>query len=250
VELLRSRTVLAGVGMSRIRPGSSERIIDRLLGKTYTRNDEEEVEKQLEKTLSVSANKETGTVAVSVLHRDSALARLIASRVVDSASQIFVSTSKSQAQQLRIAQDGRVRAARNELAAAEERLRIFRFGNRATPPFSAAAIELQRLNRDIQMAEQVYTQAVSDQQSAYARELEATPTVVLQDRIPPVLPKVRKRIILKTIVAGIASLVLLSILVLLLDLVRRRLARQDSESARFREAVSTLPGVKRKAAVR
>lgn len=246
VELLRSRSVLAGVGMSRINDRTNETVIDRVLGEKYTRNDEEEIEKHLEKVLSVNANKETGTVAVSVLHRDSALARVIAARVVDSASQIFVRTSKAQAQQLRIAQEGRVAAARNQLSAAEERLREFRFGNRATPPFSAASIEQQRLQRDIQMAEQVYTQAITDQQSAYARELEATPTVVIQDPLAPVLPKVRKRIILKTVVAGIVSFVLICVAVLLIDLAKRRLARADAESERFRRAVSSLPRMRKR----
>ena len=241
VELIRSRTVLAGVGMSRIRPGSSETVIDRLLDEKYTRNDQDEVERRMERLLGVSSNKETGTISVSILHSDSALSRIIASRVVDSASQIFVATSKAQAQQLRIAQEGRVENARGLLAAAEERLRQFRFGNRATPPFSSAAIDLQRLNRDIQMAEQVYTQAITDQQAAYARELEATPTVVVQDPLPPILPKVRKYVILKTMIAGLVSFVMICIGVLLVDLTKRRLTRPDPESDRFRRAVATLP---------
>lgn len=244
VELLQSRTVLAGVGFSMM-PDKKERVIDRLLGKHYPRNDEEEVEKHLEKVLSVSANKETGTIAVSVLHQDSALARVIASRVVDSASHIFVSTSKAQAQQLRLAQEARVKIARNDLETAEERLRQFRFANRAIPNFSAASTESDRLNRDIQLATQVYTQAVTDQQSAYARELEETPTVVVQDRIPPELPKVRKRIILKTVIGGVVSFVMICVLVLLIELTRRRLARTDSESDRFKKAVSTLPRIGR-----
>jgi uncharacterized protein involved in exopolysaccharide biosynthesis len=228
-------------------PDGKARIIDRLLGERYTRNDDEEVEKQIEKLLSVSANKETGTIAVSVFHQDSALARVIASRVVDSASQIFVRTSKAQAQQLRIAQEGRVKVARSDLAAAEERLRQFRFGNRATPPYSAAAIEQGQLTRDIEMAEQVYTQAINDQQSAYARELEATPTVVVQDKLPAVLPKLRKHIILKTLIAGIVAFVLICIAVLLVDLTKRRLSRPDSESDRFRKAVSTFPRLGKRA---
>jgi uncharacterized protein involved in exopolysaccharide biosynthesis len=244
VELLKSRTVLAGVGMSTL-PGGKERVIDRFLGERYTRGDQEEIQKHLERIITVTTNKETGTIDVSVEHRDSALARIIASRIVDSASQIFVRTSKAQAQQLRIAQEGRVEQARSQLAAAEERLRQFRFSNRATPAFSAASVDLQRLDRDIQLAEQVYTQAITDQQSAYARELEATPTVVIQDQIAPSLPKVRKRVIVKTVIAGIVSFVLMCVAVLLIDLTKRRLARPDSESERFRTAVASLPRLRR-----
>lgn len=241
VELINSRAVLAGVGLSPTSPDSKERIIDRLLDERYDRNDAEEVAHHVRKLLTTSTNKETGTIQVAIQHPDSGLARMIASRVVDSASQIFVRTSKAQAQQLRIAQEARVSNAAGALASAEERLRQFNDQNRAFPAFSVAGLERDRLNREIRFAEQVYTQAATDRDAAYARELEATPTVVVQDPLPGTLPKVRKRIIMKTAIAGVVSAILLSFAVLLFDLTRRRLQRSDEESARFQRAVSTFP---------
>jgi uncharacterized protein involved in exopolysaccharide biosynthesis len=248
VELIKSRGVLAGVAMSQISPEHPERIVDRLRGERYDRNDAEEVAKWLEKLMGTSVNKETGTVYVSVMHRDSALARLIAQRVVDSASQIFVRTSKAQAQQLRIAQEARVQNAATELKNAEERLRQFNDQNRAAPAFSAAGLERDRLSREIRFAEDVYNQAATDKEAAFARELEATPTVVIQDPLPAVLPKVRKHVILKTGITGIVSLIVLAFAVLLTDLTRRRLERADPESTRFQRAVSSLPHLKRRRA--
>jgi len=241
VELIRSRAVLAGVGLSTTTPDGKERIIDRLLGERYDRNEAEEVANHVAKYLTTSTNKETGTIQVAIQHPDSALARIIATRVVDSASQIFVRTSKAQAQQLRIAQEARVANATAALASAEERLRQFNDQNRATPVFSVAGLERERLNREIRFAEQVYTQAATERDVAYARELEATPTVVVQDPLPATLPKVRKRIIMKTAIAGIVSGIVLAFGVLLFDLTRRRLQRSDEESARFQRAVSTFP---------
>ena len=248
VELIRSRAVLSGVGMSPISPGQPQRIVDRLLGERYDRNDAEEVAKWLDKIMVTSTNKETGTVQVAVMHKDSGLARLIAARVVDSASQIFVRTSKAQAQQLRFAQEARVQNAATELRNAEERLRQFSDQNRAAPVFSSAGLERERLNREIQFAEGVYNQAATDREAAFARELEATPTVVVQDPLPQVLPKVRKRVIMKTVITGVVSLVALAFAVLLTDLTRRRLERADPESTRFQRAVSSLPGLKRRRA--
>ncbi len=247
VELLKSRRVLSGVGMSLIRPNGAERVIDRIDGEKYTNNDMEEVAKRILRMLDVAANKETGTITVAIQYPDSMLTRIIAMRVVDSASQIFVRTSKAQAQQQRIAQEGRVVAAKQQLEAAEDKLREFNFSNRATLGFSTTSVDRTRLSRDIQFAEQVYTQAVTDKEAAYARELEATPTVVIQDPIPDVLPKVRKRIVVKTSVAGLVTLVLLSLGVLIVDLTRRRLVRSDAESDRFRRAVATLPRLRRSA---
>jgi capsule polysaccharide export protein KpsE/RkpR len=246
VELLKSRTVLAGVGRSKAGPQSGQTIIDRVLGEKYTRNDDEEIEHHLEVLLNVGTNKETGTITLAVQHKDSMLARIIAARVVDSASQIFVRTSKAQAEQLRIAQEGRVAAAEEQLLRTEQRLRDFNFANRAVPTFSVASTEREKLSREKDLAEQVYTQAATDREAAIARELEATPTVVVQDPLPAVLPKVRKRIIMKTAIAGFTSLVLLSLLSVLIDFTRRRLSRPDAEADRFRKAVSSLPGLKRR----
>jgi uncharacterized protein involved in exopolysaccharide biosynthesis len=247
VELIRSRTVLAGVGFSAL-TGRNDRVIDRIIGERYARNDPEEVAKRVSLLVNSATNKETGTITVSVFHKDSALARIVASRIVDSASQIFVRTSKAQAQQLRIAQEARVENAAAQLARAEERLRQFNFANRATPAFSMAGLERDRLNREIQFAEQVYTQAATDREAAFARELEATPTVVVQDPLPSVLPKVRKRIIMKTVIAGFVSFVLLCAWALIAEITRRRLARRDPESERFRRALESLPLVRAKPA--
>lgn len=242
VELLKSRKVLSGVGQSRISPTSTETVIDRFLNEKYTRNDEDEIQKHLAKVLDVATNKETGTISVSVQHKDSALARLMAARIVDSASQIFIMTSKAQAQQLREAQEGRVNVARQQLANAKEKLRDFNFSNRVAPVFSPASLEKERLQGEVDLAEQVYTQAATDREAAYAHELEATPTVVVQDPLPPVLPKVRKRIVMKTVLGGVASFVILCLWVVIAEFISRRLANADAESDRFKRAVSTLPG--------
>jgi capsule polysaccharide export protein KpsE/RkpR len=241
VELIKSRAVLSGVGYSQVGPSGKERIIDRVLGKQYTLNDAEDVENHLSKLVTVTTSKETGTVTLAVEHPDSALARLMASRIVDSASQIFVRTSKAQAQQLRIAQEARVANAAAQLASAEDRLREFSFGNRVSPVFSTTGLERDRLDRGVRFAEQVYTQAATEREDAFARELEATPTVVMQDPLPPSLPRVRKRIIMKTVIAAVVTSILLSVGVILADLTGRRLKRSDQDSERFQKAVSTLP---------
>jgi hypothetical protein len=46
-------------------------------------------------------------------------------------------------------------------------------------------------------------------------------------------------------IALVVSTILLSFMFLLIDLTRRRLERSDPESARFREAIATLPRIKK-----
>lgn len=244
MEFLKARSVLAGVGMSKPTPNSADRLVDRAVGEHYKPTEADNIAKQIAKLLEVSANKETGTITLAILHKDSALARMLAARIVDSASQVFVRTSRAQARQLRMAQELRLAKAAADLTAAEESLRQFNFGNRSTPAYSVAGLERDRLRRQIQFAEQVYTQAMTERDQAYARELEATPTVVIQDPLPAILSKVRKRIILKTVIGGATSFVLLCGLVLVADLMKRRLAQRDTESERFRSALATLPRLK------
>lgn len=246
VEFLKERAVLAGVGMSRPNPASTERVVDRALGEPFKPKDAESIARQISKLMEVASNKETGTITLTVEHKDSALARLIATRIVDSASQWFVRTSKAQAQQLRLAQEARVANAASQLQAAEEELRQFNFGNRSTPAYSVAGLERDRLGRRIRLAEQVYTQAMTDRDAAFARELEATPTVVVQDPLPAVLPKVRKRIVIKTAIAAVAAFSVLCIYFLLLEVMKRRLERRDTESERFRSALAGLPRLRRR----
>jgi hypothetical protein len=145
-----------------------------------------------------------------------------------------------------MAQEARVANAASQLADAENRLREFNFGNRATPSFSVAGLERERLNRDIRFAEQSYTQAITERDAAFGRELEATPTVVVQDPLPAKLPKVRKFILMKTVIAAVGAFVALCLYVLIFDLTRRRLQRRDAESDRFRDAVATLPRLRAK----
>ncbi|HVD61184.1 MAG TPA: hypothetical protein VNC11_09975 [Gemmatimonadaceae bacterium] len=243
-ELLSSRAVLGGVGLSQL-PNSSQRVVDRVVGEHYESDDAESVAKQINKLMKVGANKETGSITVSFSNKDSALARLIASRVVDSASQIFVRTSRAQAQQLRLAQEARVTNAESQLRAAEDRAREFNFSNRAAPAYSVSGTERDRLLRDVRFAEQVYTQAVTDRDAAFAHELEATPTVVVQDPLPKILPKVRKRIILKSAIAAIVSFAFLCLVAIIADVMRRRLERRDAESERFRGALPRLRGARK-----
>jgi uncharacterized protein involved in exopolysaccharide biosynthesis len=251
VEFLKSRAVLAGVGLSRLRPNAPERVIDRAMGKHFEPDDAESVARQISKLMDVTSNKETGTITLTVSHKDSALARLLATQIVDSASQYFVTTSKSQAQMLRIAQEARVASAAAALASAEESVRQFNYQNRSSPVYSQAGLEHDRLLRQTKFAEQVYTQAITDRDAAYARELEATPTVVVQDPLPAMLPKVRKHIIVKTIIAFVTGVIAICVAVLIGDVFKRRLARTDSESERFRNALAKVPrlGTRRQSAV-
>jgi len=140
--------------------------------------------RKLRKVISASYDRQTGLVTLRVLHKDSAVVRVLAERIVEEASATFVRTSKAQAAELRDAQTARVDSAAAQLRSAEEALVRFTRGNRNVPEYSLVLVEQTRLQRDADLAKQVYTQAVGDRESAVAKLLEDTPAVVVVDGVP------------------------------------------------------------------
>jgi uncharacterized protein involved in exopolysaccharide biosynthesis len=142
----------------------------------------------MRKVLSASFDRQTGLVAVRALHRDSAVARLLVTRAVEEASAAFVQGAKAQAAELRDAQSVRVDSAAAQLRAAEQALVVFMRANRDVPPYAMASVELSRLQRSVDLARDVFDQAVGDREAAIAKVLEDTPAVVIMDGLPSALP--------------------------------------------------------------
>jgi hypothetical protein len=246
VELLLSRRVLAAVALSPVAGQSTTRVIDRLPGTPPAPGDLETLHRRVINLVNASINKETGTITVRVDLSDSALARTIAQRAVAEASQAFVETARAQATQLRIAQTVRVDSAARQLRRAEEDLRAFLSANRASvAPFSVASLERERLQRAILLYSTVYTQAVTDRESAVAKELQETPTVVVVDSLPPTLPAVRRRLIFKVGLTALVSFVVIATLLLLREFGRRRLTYRDTTLTRFLTAAGRTPVLRR-----
>ena len=156
--------------------------------------------------LSTEVDKQTGLVSFAVTHPDSALARHVAQRILAVASRTFVEVLRSQASDQREAGRAQVDSTLRQLRAAEARLQGFQTTHRVYAPYSPAAVQRQRLDRDLVAAQAAYSEAVTERQSAIARELADLPAVVVVDPIPPELTRVPRQAVLKLMLAAVLGL--------------------------------------------
>jgi uncharacterized protein involved in exopolysaccharide biosynthesis len=202
-RLLLLRGVLREVALSPAGEGSKATIIERVLEQPRADITPEEMDVGMREVLSTDVDKQTGLVTFAVTHPDSALARRIAQRVVAVGGRTFVEVLRSQASDQREAGQAQVDSARRQLRAVEARLQEFQTTHRVYAPYSPAAVERQRIDRDLASAQAAYSDAVTDRQTAIARELAEMPAVVVVDPIPPELTKVPRQAVLKLTLAAV-----------------------------------------------
>jgi len=205
-RLLLLRGVLREVALSPAATGTKQTVIERVLDEPMAKIEPEDLDRGMREIVGTEVDKQTGLVTFSVTHPDSGLARHVAERVLGAASRTFAEVLHAQARDQRASGQAQVDSARRQLRAAEARLQAFQTTHRVYQPYSPAATERQRIDRELQTAQTVYTDAVSDHQNAVARELSETPAVVIVDPIPPVLTPVPRQAVLKLILAGVLGL--------------------------------------------
>lgn len=202
-RLLLLRGVLREVALSPAADGDRTTIIERVLEQPRASITPEEMDVGMRDVLSTDVDKQTGLVTFAVTLPDSALARRIAQRVLAVGGRTFVEVLRSQASEQREAGQAQVDSARRQLRAAEANLQYFQTTHRVYAAYSPAAVERQRIDRDLTAAQAAYSDAVNDRQSAIARELADMPAVVVVDPIPPELTKVPRQAVLKLMLAAV-----------------------------------------------
>lgn len=240
--LMRTESVLGAVARSPL-AGTGEPVVTRLAPPEAPPRPERYAD-YVGRHLDASVDKDAGVIHLSVTHEDSAVSRLVAERTLAETRASFQRASRAQATLQRQAQAQRVEVAQRTLRAAEARLVEFSRGNRVVEPFSAVYVQRQQLDRDVQLAQSVYAQAIADRESAAAKELEDTPALVVVDPVPDVLAP-DPRFAAAKILAGALTGALLAIFVALARGLLRDGRSDDPDVHRLRAAVAGLPIVGR-----
>jgi len=203
------------------RPAPDGRTIgEGIAGGTLEATGAERMLRKLRRHLRVTTARPTGLITLTARHRDSVLARVLAAAVVEEAQHLFAAVTSSQAGQFRRAQDARVDSASRALTAAEETLLRFNEGNRVVAAGSRLGLERARLERAVLTAQSVFQSAVSDRESARARELEVTPALAVVEPVPARLPLTERRVLARAGFAGVIAGAALFLLVFLAELLR------------------------------
>jgi uncharacterized protein involved in exopolysaccharide biosynthesis len=237
--------VLNAVAMSPVKEGSPERVIERITGKPLSEIPENRIERIMRRYIHSSYDRSTGIININVTSKDSAIARVVATRIVAATRNKFTAAVRAQATELKNAQEQRVAVAEQDLARIESQMQYFLQANRQFQSYSNAAVEKDRLQRNVQRAQEVLNNAINDRESARSKELEDTPAVVVIDPLPARIPATEKHLGSITLVSAFVAGLFAMLLLMVRESFRSRLAANDEATVRLARSMSTLPVIGR-----
>jgi uncharacterized protein involved in exopolysaccharide biosynthesis len=144
---------------------------------------------RLRRAISSMVNNRTNMVRFTVEAPSADLAKALAEDLVIALNEVNVELRQARASAEQSFTSERAEASRRELASAEEALTRFYQRNRSITGAPALATEERRLVRNVDMAQQVFTQLRIQQEQAAVQAVRNTPAISVVD--PPMLP-VRK----------------------------------------------------------
>jgi uncharacterized protein involved in exopolysaccharide biosynthesis len=162
--------------------------------------------RELLKSSEITVGRETGTVDLEVTTPWAELSRQVAARMIELVSEFNMHRRQTKAGAERRFVEGQVGEARDSLRAAEARLQAFLQRNREYRNSPQLQFEYERLDRDVNMQQQVYTTLVQSFQAARIDEVRNTPVITIME-LPDVPAKPDARLaLLKGILAGLVGL--------------------------------------------
>lgn len=141
---------------------------------------------RLLKDIMVSIGRETGIVQLEVTSTNPGLSQQVGQRLVDLVSEFNMQRRQSNAGSERKFVEGRSAAAKQSLEAAEDRLQAFLLRNREYRNAPQLVFEYDRLQRDVQMQQQIYSSLSQSLEQSRIDEVRNTPVITVIE--PPDLP--------------------------------------------------------------
>jgi hypothetical protein len=245
VELLHSQALLEPIAVDTIRiaekGGRSMPVMDLLgvKGSTPAQRLDRAVSK-LRTIVSAAEDKKLGAVKVRVSTRWPSVSLGIAERLLSAINRFNVETRKSQAVAERQYADTQAVAAEAALRAAEDRLQYFLQRNRDIASSVDATFERDRLQRDIDLRQQVYASLVQNREEARLREVRDTPVItVLETPKLPAFPEPRQ-LALKSILGALFGFLFGVGLALVADTIGKARRAPNDKAREFFEAVEEV----------
>jgi uncharacterized protein involved in exopolysaccharide biosynthesis len=194
----------------------------------------EEAVKRLGQDLRVSSDLKTGVVTLSVEAKAPELARQLAERALALVNSFNLRTRQTQAAAERLFVEGRMRAAEQDLRAAEDRLQAFLTSNRNFSNSPQLQFEHDRIQREVQTRQDIYTNLAQGYEQARISEVRNTPVItVIEGPILPVKPDSR-RLALKALLALLIGGGLAALLAVAIDYFRQSGQQAPDDLLEFR----------------
>ena len=168
----------------------------------------EDGRKALADRMVVAVDDRTGIVTLKIDDRDPNIAASVARALVDGLNRFNLQTRQSTFRATRIFLEHRLGEVWEQLRQAENALRTFLQTNRRVTDSPQLQLEQQRLQRQIELVQEVYQELARELEQARSDEVRDTPVLtVIQQAIPPARrswPR-RKLIVLGWFVVGLLS---------------------------------------------
>jgi uncharacterized protein involved in exopolysaccharide biosynthesis len=210
VELLRSRALLEPIALDSVvvveKGGRRVALMDLLEveAPTLARRTDLAV-RALGKIVTASEDKKLGAVKLSVTTEWPSVSLALAQRLVRGVNKFNVETRKSQATAERQFVEIQAGEAERALRVSEDRLQVFLQGNRVIAGSPELTFKRDRLQRGVELRQQVYTTLLQNREEARIREVRDTPVItVLEDPRLPVVGEARKSV-QKAVMGGLAG---------------------------------------------
>jgi uncharacterized protein involved in exopolysaccharide biosynthesis len=188
-DVLRSREIRESILNTafpdpKARPGGATRpLLDLLdVSEGTPRQRMEEGLLELEDATSISVDKRTAVVVLEITLKSPELAARVANRMVEELNKFNVERRRSQSGEERLFTERRLEELRQELAAAEDELIRFLQRNRLFSEFSVAAVGARRLERRVQLKQEVLATMSRSYEEARINEVRDTPVLTVIDR--------------------------------------------------------------------
>jgi uncharacterized protein involved in exopolysaccharide biosynthesis len=136
----------------------------------------------LKNATAIALDKRTGMVSLRVTIRHPELAAQVANRMVEELNTFNVDRRRSQSGEERLFTERRLAEARQELANAEEELVSFLRRNRQFSEFSVVGVGARRLERNVQLKQEVLGTLSRSYEEARINEVRDTPVLTVIDR--------------------------------------------------------------------
>jgi hypothetical protein len=239
-RLARLRGVLDEVARRQV-PGRQQTVIEGVMRRPAAEIPAYKYSMELDKQLQTTIDRESGTVTFAAALADSALARAIVNALIEGVSKTYTRAMKSQAGALVEAQAARVDSAAKRVRQAGSAVVNFGAANRVVATTSPLWIEQQRLQENLTIAQNIYTQAITELENARGKAIEDAPALVVLDPVPLALtPRGRG-----TIFIGVATFVLAVLVIAAFVLVREAAvnvyAAGDHDIMRLFASLERLP---------
>lgn len=203
---------------------------------------EEKGTKLLTKMITTNVVKPTGVVELSVATKWPSVSLAIVSALVNGVNDFNQKTRQGQAAAERKFIEARLAVAAADLRASEDRLESFLRNNRQFASSPELTFQRERLQRDVNLQQQVFTSLTQSYEEVRIREVRDTPVItVIESPAVDALPKPRGRgvgILVGLLLGGFIGL----ILAVITDTTTRRRAEGDPGAVEFIDTVRAVRG--------